>query len=72
MRPRRRAAEKEEAERGPISEKDARVRVRVRRSAGESSGAPAFGSRLRKEIKKHGSFKHPKVKKTRTKKRGRR
>jgi len=61
-----------EVERGPISEKDARVRARIRSRAGSGSGTFAFGSRLRRIIKQNSNFNHPKTKKRRTKKRGRR
>ena len=68
----REAAAQEEKERGPISQKDAVVRARVRGRAGSGSGTFAFGSRLRRVVKQNSSFNGPKTKKRRTKKRGRR
>lgn len=68
----REAAAQEEKERGPISEKDAVIRARIRGRAGSGSGTFAFGSRLRRIIKQNASFNDKRPKKRRMKKRGRR
>ena len=62
----------EEVERGPISPVLASRRARVRGIAGVGSGTWAFGTKVRRDIKKRSVFKDKAPKKTRTKKRGRR
>lgn len=66
------AAEAEEKERGPISEKSARARSAIRRRAGFSTGTWAYNTRNRKAIKRFSSFDKKRPKKRREKKRGRR
>lgn len=66
------AAAGEEEVRGPISQKDAVVRARIRKRAGSGSGSFAFGSRLRRMVKRYSNFNEKRPKKRREKKRGRR